>query len=335
MNRIIRIFLMIAVATALSVPATAQVGRVVGIVTDEEGNPLKGVQIKIEGLNVRRNYKVKTDKNGKFLHAGVSLQSTYRVIAEFEGYRSDYVEGVKPGFNEDGEPIEFVLKKGSAGKMAFEMTEADRQRMIREAEEARKQQEAMELVRVQFDEGRTQYEAGNYEAAVTAFQAAAEKDPDQIAVWANLGQTYAKMKKYEDAIKSYEKAIDLDPSDAALQQNLGNIHAEQGDTETAEQYYNKAAEIAAVDDPKAAATTYYNMGVTHINAGKSEDAAKALKKALEFDASHAEAHYQLGLTLLGLNQMEDAVKHLERYVSLDPAGKHAQTAKELLQMLKQ
>src|SRR5690606_28336044 len=76
----------------------AQVGVIHGTVVDEQGNPIEDVLIRIEGMEVSRKYKVETNKDGEYLHAGVSLQGTYRVIAEKEGHRTAYVQGVPSGF---------------------------------------------------------------------------------------------------------------------------------------------------------------------------------------------------------------------------------------------
>jgi tetratricopeptide (TPR) repeat protein len=82
-----------------------------------------------------------------------------------------------------------------------------------------------------------------------------------------------------------------------------------------------------------AAVSYYNMGVTYINAGKNQDAADVLKKAIEMDPKHAESHYQLGITLIGLNDMEGAMEHLKKYVELSPNSENAPVAKALIEQL--
>lgn len=108
-------------------------GFITGQVVDEDGNPIEGVTIRMEAVDIGRKYKVKTKKDGKYLHAGVSLQSLYRVIAEKEGYQTDYVQGVKPGFDRSQENRgekrgvhDFTLRKGTSGKLAFEMTEEEK-----------------------------------------------------------------------------------------------------------------------------------------------------------------------------------------------------------------
>lgn len=318
-------------------PAHAQVGRISGTVTDQDGKPIKDVQISIEGLEVKRNYTTKTNKEGKYIHAGVSLQGTYRVVAKKEGYAGDWAQGVKPTFGGgEGAPVDFVLKPGDHTRpLGYELTDEQKAELIRQNEEAKKRQESMAAVQEAFNQGLQAFNSGAYQTAADSFKQALEKDPKQPAVWAYLGESYDKLKNYPEAVAAYEKAIALSPNDAGLYQNLGNIHASQGDTEKAKVYYEKSAQLSAALDPKAAATTYYNMGVTYINSGQSEQAVEALRKAVAADDAHAEAHYQLGITLIGVNDLPGAVKHLKRYLELEPNGANAETAKALVEQLAQ
>lgn len=313
----------------------AQVGMIHGEVVDTAGNPIKDVTIRIEGLDVKRKYKTKTDKEGKFVHAGVSLQGVYRVIAEKEGFQSDYVEGLRPGFsrNEERGKVDFTLKAGEARKLAFELTDEERAQIEAERKEQEKRAKSMKAVKESFNEGLQLYNAGQYEEAEKAFQAALEADPEQPAVWANLGMVQARLKRHDDAVSSYNQAIQLDPENVSFYQNRGSVYSDMGDTVKAQQDYEKAASLSAVGNPKDAAISYYNMGVTHINSGNNDEAKKALQKALEFDPDHAESHYQLGICLIGTGQNDQAVQHLKKFVELKPAHPDAEVAKALIQQL--
>ncbi|GAB4242149.1 MAG: hypothetical protein Kow00109_17820 [Acidobacteriota bacterium] len=315
--------------------AFAQLGFVVGEVVDQNGNPIEGVTIRIEGMDNPRKYKLKTNKKGEFVHAGVSLQGTYRVIAEKEGYRTDYVEGIRPGFSRDDERghVKFTLTPGQAGPLDFELTPEQKEELRRRQEEAKKRAEQLEKVRAAFEEARALFNAGQYELAVKGFEDILKIDDSQPAVWANLGACYHRMQQYDKALQAYDKAIELDPQDASYLQNKGAVYAAMGDNEKAREMFAKAAELTANQDPKEAALSYYNMGVVYINSGQTQEAEQALRKALEFDPKHAEAHYQLGLTLIGLGNIEEALEHLKIYLELSPNSENAQVAKELIQQL--
>ncbi len=174
---------------------------------------------------------------------------------------------------------------------------------------------------------------GQHEQAIEQFKKAAEVDPGQPAVWANMGSSYNQLKQYDLAIEAYNKAIELKPNDPGLFQNLAGVYSSSGNIEKSKEMYEKAAGLAAATDPKTAAVQYYNMGVTYINTGKSAEAEEALNKCLQMDPNYAEAHYQLGLTQLGLNKMDDAVTHLKKYLELAPSGDNAEVAKQLVDSL--
>ena len=316
-------------------PAYGQVGRIWGKVTDDKGEPIADAEIEIQAQDVKRSYKLKSKKDGSFLHAGVHYQGSYRVIVRKEGYRGAYAEGIRPALGDsDRGEIDLVMRPGEAQKLAFELTDAEKEEMIKNRDEAIKQQANFAAIQSGFDTGVEAYNAGNYEIAINSFLEVNTKDASQPTIWAHLANSYEKLKQYDEAQNAYEKAIGLRPEEAAFHQNLGNILAAKGEADAANAAYEKAAQLAAILDPGAAAATYYNMGVTHINAGKNEAAADALNKAIQIDPTHSESYYQLGIVMLGLGKMDEAVSNLQKYVDLAPEGPNAETAQALVEQLK-
>jgi tetratricopeptide (TPR) repeat protein len=315
--------------------AFGQLGFVSGTVVDANGEPIKDVVIRIEAMDVNKKYKVKTNKKGQYLHAGVNLQATYRVIAEKEGYQTNYVQGVKPGMTREEERgvHDFTLQEGTSGSLDFEMTQEQREALEKKRSEQEKAAEELAAVRETFNQGVDLYNAGNYPEALKAFEEVAAKELSQPAVYANLGNCYSRLNRNEEALTAYDKAIELDPENPTYYQNKGSIYATMGDVDKAQELYTKAASMSEVLDPIEAATGFYNMGVTYINAGKNQEAADALKKAIEMNPAHAEAHYQLGITLLGLNDMEGAMELLNKYVEMAPNSENAPVAKALIEQL--
>jgi tetratricopeptide (TPR) repeat protein len=328
------VFLLLALTWSAS-PAMAQLGFVSGEVVDENDEPLQGVDIRIEGIDTPRRYSLKTDRRGRYIHAGINLQGTYRVIAEAEGYRTDYVEGIRPGFSRDDERgiINFKLSKGTAQALDFEMTDEQRAELERQRAEAVRQAERMEKVQSDFDRAVTLYNSGQFEQAAATFERVIEVEKEQPVVWANLANAYARLQQHDKAVTAYNRAIELDPRNSGYLQNLGSIYSSMGDAESAREMYESAASLAGQLNPKEAAISYYNMGVTYINAGQNEQAAEALRKAVELDPGHAESHYQLGITMIGLNDMDGAIAELRKYIEIAPIGENAEVAKALIEQL--
>lgn len=328
-------FLLTFFSSLLMTQAFAQVGNIRGKVTDAEGNPIEGVTIRIEGMEVARKYSVETDAKGEYYHGGVTRQGTYRVIAQKEGYQSAFAEGVQSSTDRRSEQglVDFTLQRGQSGPLLFELTDEQIEEMKADAENAERRQKSAAEVRLNLDQGLQFFNQGEYEQALTVFNAALELDDQQPALWANVGNAHSKLNQNEQAVEAYQKAIDLAPEDPTLYQNMGGLYASMGDTEKARELYQKAVSLSAYGDPKDAAVNYYNMGVTFINSGKSEEAIEALNKALEADPGYAEAHYQLGISMLGTGQMEESADHLKKYLELAPQGPNAEVAKQLVEQL--
>ena len=324
------------VGTSLQWVQAQSVGPIRGEVKDEQGNPIKDVEIRIQAQKGKRGYKTKTNKKGEYYYGSVSLQFTYRVIAEKEGYRTEFEQHVKAGFGSGDnfgdrhqgprEEVNFVLTEGKSGKLDFEMTPEEREKIL-------KQQTVQADVQKAFQQGSMAHNLGQFEDAVAAFKKALEKDPARANIWARLGNSYLELKDFDHAIESYEAAIEFDPENGGFYQNLGGIYTKKGDTKKAQEMYEKSASFAT--NPRIAAANHYNAAVVNINSGNSKAARASLEKAIEADPTHEEAHYQLGIILLGMNLIDDAVNHLGEYGKLAPKGPNAEVAASLVEQLSQ
>ncbi|HHS12595.1 MAG TPA: tetratricopeptide repeat protein, partial [bacterium] len=73
------------------------------------------------------------------------------------------------------------------------------------------------------------YRAGDYQAAVDAFQKAVKEDPEFADAFQCLGDTYFRMGRMEEARDAYERVRHLDPGNVSVLENLGVIFANRGD----------------------------------------------------------------------------------------------------------
>jgi hypothetical protein len=95
----------------------AQTSQIEGVVKGEDGQGLKDALIKIERTDIKGNYKVKTNKKGNYLHAGLPL-GQYNVAVEVNGKVVDTVNGVRTRL---GEPsvVNFDLQALKAKQAAM------------------------------------------------------------------------------------------------------------------------------------------------------------------------------------------------------------------------
>jgi tetratricopeptide (TPR) repeat protein len=340
--------------------AEAQFGRLTGAVVGEDGEPwLEGV-VSIDREDIRGHYEVKTDESGRFFHAGLPLgQYSVSVV---ENGKKLYTQGninirmsepanVRINLREerartDAAAAGMQLEEDDSGRLTEEQMAA-LEEAAREREEAiRKSQE----LRSTFAEAMAAMRSKDYDTAITAFQAAAEVDPDQDVIYAQLGEAYSskaaatrdaaeKEMLYTQSIESYQKSIDLKPDDASYHNNFGLALAKIGKTDEAQVELRKAGEL----DPVNGGQYFFNLGAVLVNQGNMEAATDAFRQATVTDPDFAEAFYQLGVTLIGMATVdpdsgrmvpaEGTLEALMKYLEITPSGPNAPAAQSLLDTL--
>lgn len=157
-----------------------------------------------------------------------------------------------------------------------------------------------------------------------------------------LGQTQKgddRTKSLDGAIDAYKKALAINPNEAALYNQMGNIYGAEKKMPEATEALTKAAQL----DPAMAAKAYFNMGANLVNGGNSDQAADFFKKAIEADPNYADAHYQYGICLMGKATVDSksgkvtppagTAEEFQKYLELKPDGPNAQSSKDMLASL--
>jgi Ca-activated chloride channel homolog len=99
-------------------------------------------------------------------------------------------------------------------------------------------------------EGNKLYAEKKYQSALSNYQKAKVKDPDDPAIRYNLGTTYYQLEEYQEAAKEFEKAIASakdNPTKARALYNYGNTQYRLGNFEKAIESYQKTLEINSAD----------------------------------------------------------------------------------------
>jgi tetratricopeptide (TPR) repeat protein len=345
----------------LSVSAMAQTSALEGEVIGKDGQPLKGAMIYIERTDIKGKYKTKTNKKGRYFHAGLPL-GTYNIMCEVDGAKADQMNGVRLKLGETT-PINFDLeamakkqeamqRAAASGQLTEEATKgmtAEQKAALKKQMEARQKQMAKNKeLNDAFNVAMTAKEAKDWDVALENFEAAAELDPDQTAVWANLADTAvqgarsktgeAQKAMLQKGLDAYVHVIGMQPENPAFHNNYGLALAQGGDLEAAGVELGKAAEL----NPDNAGQYYYNLGAVLINTGNTAGASDAFKKATEIDPDYANAYYQYGMQLLSqatladdgsMSAPEGTQAALEKYLELDPNGAFAPSAQGALQAM--
>ncbi len=341
--------------------AAAQTSAIEGEVIGEDGNPVKGALILIERQDIRGTYKVKTNKKGRFFHAGLPL-GTYvvkclindRVVDQINGVRTTLGEPTKVDFDLQAlaRKRQALQQAAATGQLTEEqmrgLTPEQREALKRQMEERAKAMRKNKALNDAYNAAMQAKQARQWDVAIQNFQKATEIDPNQHVVWAQLADTYvnkansvagpARQEALNKAIEAYQKVLELMPEDAAYHNNFGLVLARAGRLEEAQAELKKAAEL----NPADAGKYYYNLGAVLVNTGKQDQATEAFKQAIEADPTYANAWFQYGMSLLAKAKIgedgsiippEGTKEALQKYLELAPNGPYAASAQGALQSL--
>lgn len=344
MKRFSKVMTFLAMALVAALPAYAQSASVSGRVVGRDGQPAQGVTLKIDSLTlnngrlqIRESLTAKTGRNGEYSLSG--LYNGRVMVSVIENGQPIMVAGEKVGdeiFLADGLDKRiptFELSKApapsplAAAANAPGLSAADRDALKKKLEaEAAAAGEATKA----FDAGRAAFTAKDYPESIKQFKMAAEKNPSQDVIWANLGRAYDANKEYDEAIGAYQKAIAIKPVESNYFLNLSLAQIGAGKIDESKASIEKAAAL----NPLNAGQAYYNLGAVLINRNKGAEAVDPLKKAIELDPKYGPAYFQLGLTLVGLNKLDEAPPILQKCLDLGAGCPDAATAKALIDTLK-
>lgn len=149
-----------------------------------------------------------------------------------------------------------------------------------------------------FEAGKASFFAKNFAESIKQFTLAAEKNPSQDVIWANLGRAYGANKQYDAAIEAYQKAI-------AIKANESNY--------------------------------FLNLFLAQLAAGRIEDSTSSIRKAVALNPASPKyglIYYELGQTLLRLGKLGEALGYLQKCLDLGAGCPDATKAKALIDTLK-
>jgi len=291
-----------------TLPAEAQRGssRITGDVTDADGSPLAGVQVVAHnpGFNPDTVSATTNDK-GRWAMLGFGVTSAeWAFTFVLEGYEElRIVQRVEFGKNDDLDTVLEEATSDSAREDAEAAAAADADAAAKEA--AAQQQD--------YFNGKAAYEAGDYAAAVSSWEAFLAANPTLVPVWLRLADANSKMDNADGERAAYERVIELDPTQSDALFGLGMLSANAGDVEAALGYFERIVE-AAPDDP----SLFYNIGEIYFQRGQAADAVVFYERALEIDPDYSAAYKQLGFAAVNGGLFDKAIAAFERFLELEP-----------------
>ena len=295
----------VVAADAFAGAEARMAGKIVDSVTKK---PITNATILVVSATGARNFKqeFKGEKDGTYRILVIDGTIPYKMTFAAPGYTS-YEEQIKLRISE-------VISKD------VELAPAAAAAAAVPAAAAGKVDPAVQA----FNEGAALYNDQKYADAAAKFQAAVDAKPDLIAGWEALARASLQTKNYPKAIEAANKAVAVDPDEMEMYPILYTAYTATGDTA-------KAAE--AKKKMPANAGALFNDAAKLINSGKDADAEPLLKQAIAADDKFAAAYYELGMIQVRAGRNADAKANLQKYIDLDPSGKDAATAKEMLKYI--
>ncbi|HEX7580889.1 MAG TPA: tetratricopeptide repeat protein [Thermoanaerobaculia bacterium] len=306
----VRLLVLPLLLTALTVLAGAQ-GRVVGKVTDGKGGPVEGVKITITTSALTKfKLELTSDKNGKWQTILNDATLVYTYLFEKPGHMSVKIDKKVPVAS-TGEPldVELLTQDQAISKGVVKVVEDPFTKAYNEAVDKLKEEDLA--------------------SAWANAQEALVLGPDKAVAW-KLGATIAsKQKKWDKAVEMGEKSLALDPENTDLYGLLIEAYRAKGSKTKVAEYEKKFA-AANPDKPEV----LYNQAVELYNKGAAKAAEPILKQILVANPDYVNAHYLIGMCYVNLGKVPELRKHFKEYLRLDPKGKEAGTAKDMLDAFK-
>jgi tetratricopeptide (TPR) repeat protein len=261
----------------------------------------------ITGHKVHTEYKADKDGVYRFLILDGTLQ--YKVTYKADGYAPvEYT--FKPSLGEVNTKDVTMAPASAGGGGVAGATPA-----------AAKANPAVAL----YNEGAALANDGKLPEAIAKLEEAVTIKPDLTAGYEALAKLYIRTKNYDKAIDRANKALEIDTDNQDMFSVLADAYTAKGDKVKAAEYRKKLP---------ADASAMFNEAARLINTGKDGEAEPLLKGAIAANDKFAQAYYELGMIYVRTQKNADAKTNLQKYLELEPNGKDAATAKEMLNYVK-
>ena len=281
--------------------AQMELGVMQGVVKDEAGQPLADVAFRIRDVERGREVVVKSDKSGRFYRRGLQAVE-YEIFVEKEGYQ----------------PIQDKIKLTAGMDRRFDF------KLVKGAPAGAGD----------FANGVKAFNAGDYPAAATAFEAAVQKAPELPELHVNLALAYFRLSRTPDAVAEIEKAAALAPNDPHVQFQLGSAYVEMKDLAKATTALEQG--LAKATDPKDPLVydARVTLGAVYSASGNHDKAQQQLEQALTLTPDGAGALLALGKVHLAKGDQKQALSSFERVVAAHPNTPQATEAAAFITELK-
>ena len=277
-------------------------GRLRGVVTDNEGNPIPDVKVKLFHVKSGGGFEISTNEKGEWT-ASWLRNGLWYIDFEKEGFlpRRISLHIYELRKNED---VELTLKRARAPLVPKELLE-------------------------KLDKGNQYFDEGKYDEAIQEFQRILDQRPQFYQININIGNTYMKKEDYETALIYFQKVLDKDPSNAEALISSGNCYVELKNYQKAIEIF-KQIDIEDISDP----VVLFNIGTIFYNNGETKKAIEYYEHSILVQKDFADSYYQLGLAYLSTGNNQKALENFQAYLEIDSTSEKADQVRKFVEFLK-
>lgn len=351
-----------------ALPAWSQTvtAQVEGTVT-QSGTPLPNVSVILTNKGTGKVFKIKTDKNGKFMAVGVPYGEYEVEVISSSGDKLFHQKStqVAPGESTAASVMKIDInetksnsgnQEGQSGQGQPGSTEKGQPQpkyTKEQIEEIKKANEKATNANALIKQALDAINAKNWQEAQGPLTQLVAIDPTNWQYQSALGDTYLNLGQFDQAVDVYQKGIQaaeantpVDPKnpatdpakkkigEAKMLTNQGNAYLKLHKNAEATADFTKAASM----DPNPG-VAYWNLCATNYNTGNVEGALDACDKAIAADPNRADAYFIKGSLLIAGSKTDPSGKveappgtaeALNKYLELQPDGPHAADVKQML-----
>ncbi len=164
-----------------------------------------------------------------------------------------------------------------------------------------------------FQQGITDYQAGELSRAMSAFKSVLATNPRHARSLHMLGILALQTKNYALASGLIAESLDVEPNNADALCNLGNALRGEGKFEKAEIALRGSLSLAPDQ-----AGVWSNLNDLLLSLGRPQEAVEAGQQALSLDTTSADIYCNLGSAYIHTQQYEKAIQILKQGLQLEP-----------------
>lgn len=176
--------------------------------------------------------------------------------------------------------------------------------------------------------GALAYAAGDYAGALSRYEAAIERNPDDAESHSNLGQMLVRLNRVEEALPHFDRAIAILPQRWAYHFNRARALALLERWDEAIAGYRQAQQLFPDDY-----ATAFNLAQTLHKKGDEAAAVEQYLRAIALDPSDATFRLALGISYERLQRRADAAAAYSEYLRLAPDAADAEKVRERIALL--